>query len=112
METETLLIPDWPELNLIGVKASYVLHILLKNFSWKLPEASPAILFFFHKVKIISLLTKIHLVKAKVFPAVKYGCESWTIKKLSAKELMLLNFGVGEDSWESLGLQGDQTSQS
>ena len=37
-------------------------------------------------------------------------CESWTIKK--AKELMLWNRGVGEDSWESFGLQGDQTSQS
>ena len=32
------------------------------------------------------------------FPVVMYGCESWTIKKLSAKELMLLNCGVGEDS--------------
>ena len=41
-----------------------------------------------------------------VFPVVMYGCESWTIKKLRAKELMLLNCGVGEDSWESLGLQG------
>ena len=41
-------------------------------------------------------------------PVVMYGCESWTIK-LSAKELMLLNYGIGEDSWESLGLQGDQT---
>ena len=39
-----------------------------------------------------------------------YGCESWSIK-LSAKELMLLNCGVGEDSWESLGLQGDPTSK-
>ena len=38
-----------------------------------------------------------------------YGCESWTIK-LSAEELMLLNCGVGEDAWESLGLQGDPTS--
>jgi len=33
-------------------------------------------------------------------------------RKLSAEELMLLNCGVGEDSWESLGLQGDPTSQS
>ena len=33
-------------------------------------------------------------------------------RKLSAEEFMLLNCGVGEDSWESLGLQGDQTSQS
>jgi len=39
-----------------------------------------------------------HLLKATVFPVVMYGCENWTIKKLSAKELMLLNCGVGEDS--------------
>ena len=45
-----------------------------------------------------TLPTKVHLVKAMVFPVVMYGCESWTIKKLSAKELMLLNCGVGEDS--------------
>ena len=42
----------------------------------------------------ITLPTKVHLVKAMVFVVVKYGCESWTIKK----ELMLLNCGVGEDS--------------
>ena len=42
--------------------------------------------------------TKVHLVKAIVFPVVMYGCESWTIKKLSTEELMLLNYGVGEDS--------------
>ena len=42
--------------------------------------------------------TKISLVKAMVFPVVMYGCESWTIKKASAEELMLLNCGVGEDS--------------
>ena len=41
--------------------------------------------------------TKVCLVKAIVFPAVVYGCESWTIK-LSTEELMLLNCGVGEDS--------------
>ena len=52
-----------------------------------------------------TLSTKVHLVKAMVFPVVMYRCESWTIKKLSTKELMLLNCGVGEDSWESLGLQ-------
>ena len=44
------------------------------------------------------LPTKVHLVKAMVFPVVMYGCESWPIKKLSAKELMLLNCGVAEDS--------------
>ena len=45
-----------------------------------------------------TLPTKVHLVKAMVFPVVMYGCESWTIKKLSTKQLMLLNCGVGEDS--------------
>ena len=53
----------------------------------------------------ITLPTKVCLVKAMVFPVVMYGCESWTIKKLSAEELMILNCGVGEDSWESLGLK-------
>ena len=37
---------------------------------------------------------------------------NWTIKKLSTEELMLLHCGIGEDSWESLGLQGDPTSPS
>ena len=47
-----------------------------------------------------------------VFPVVMYGCESWTVKRASAEELMLLNCGVGEDSWESLGLKRDPTSLS
>ena len=64
------------------------------------------------KSRDITLPTKVHLVKAMVFPVVMYGCESWTIKKLSAEELMLLNYGIGEDFWESLGLQGDPTSPS
>ena len=46
----------------------------------------------------INLPTKVHLVKAMVFPVVMYGRESWTVKKLNAEELMLLNCGVGEDS--------------
>ena len=50
------------------------------------------------KSKDITLLTKVHLVKAMVFPVVLYGCERWTIKKLSTEELMLSNCGVGEDS--------------
>ena len=41
---------------------------------------------------------KVHLVKAMVFPVVMYKCESWTVRKLSIEELMLLNCGVGEDS--------------
>ena len=50
------------------------------------------------KSKDITLSTKVHLVKAMVFPVVMYGCECWTIKKLSAEELMFLNCGIGEDS--------------
>ena len=50
------------------------------------------------KSRDITLTTKVRLVKAMVFPVVMYGCESWTIKKPSAEELMLLNCGVGEDS--------------
>ena len=59
-----------------------------------------------------TLPTKVHLVKAMVFPGVMYGCESRAIKKAETKELMLLNYGVGEDSCKSLGLQGDPTSPS
>ena len=50
------------------------------------------------KSRDITLPTKVRLVKAMVFPVVMYGCESWTVKKLRAEELMLLNCGVGEDS--------------
>ena len=62
------------------------------------------------KSRDITLPTKVHLVKAMVFPVVMYGCKSWTVKKaenqkkkkkerkLRTKELMLLNCGVGEDS--------------
>ena len=50
------------------------------------------------KSRAITLPTKVHLVKAVIFPVVMYGCESWIVKKLSTKELTLLNCGVGEDS--------------
>ena len=50
------------------------------------------------KSRDIILPTKVRLVKAMVFPVVMYGCESWTVKKLSAEELMFLKCGVGEDS--------------
>ena len=55
----------------------------------------------------ITLPTKVHLVKAMVFPVVMYECESWTMKsnyiaqltvKLNSEKLMLLNCDVGEDS--------------
>ena len=57
------------------------------------------------KSRDITLPTKVHLVKAMDFPGVP-------LRELSAEELMLLNCGIGEESRESLGLQGDQTSQS
>ena len=63
------------------------------------------------KSRDITLLTKVHLVKATVFPVVMYGCEGWTIKK-APKNWCFWNCCVGEDSSESLGLQGNQTSQS
>ena len=64
---------------LLGRKAMTNLHSILKS-------------------RDITLLTKVYLVKAIVFPVVMYGCDSWTAKKAGAKELMLLNCGVGEDS--------------
>ena len=62
------------------------------------------------KSRDITLPTKVCIVKAMVFPMVMYGCESWTIKKAEYWRIDALNCGVGVDSWESLGQQGDQTS--
>ena len=62
--------------------------------------------------KDITLPTQVHLVKAMVFPVVMYGCESWTLKKAERRRINAFELCVGKDSWESLGLQGDQTSQS
>ena len=50
------------------------------------------------KSRDITLSTKVHLVKAMVFPVVMYGCESWTIKKAEHQRIDALNCGVGEDS--------------
>ena len=50
------------------------------------------------KSRAITLPTKARLVKAMVFLVVMYGCESWTVKKLSAEKFMLLSCGVGKDS--------------
>ena len=69
------------------------------------------------KSRDITLLTKVHLVKTMVFPVVKYGCESWTVKKLSAEELMILNCGVGKThespfnckETKSINLKGNQS---
>ena len=64
------------------------------------------------KTRDTTLPTKVHLVKATVFPIVTYGRESWTIKKTEHQRIDVWHCGVGEDSWESLGVQGDPTSQS
>ena len=50
------------------------------------------------KSRAITLSTKIRIIKAMVFPVVMYGCESWTVRRQSAKELMPSNCGAGEDS--------------
>ena len=50
------------------------------------------------KSKDITLSTKVHLVKAMVFPVVMYGCESWIIKKALNQRTDVLNCGIGEDS--------------
>ena len=60
----------------------------------------------------ITLPTKVHLVKAMVFPVSCTDVRVGLWRRLNAQELILLNCGVGEDSWESLGQQGDQTSKS
>ena len=49
------------------------------------------------KSRDITLLAKVRLVKAMFFPVVMYGCEGWTIRKLSAEEMMFLNCDI-EDS--------------
>ena len=46
------------------------------------------------KCRDITLPTKVHLVKTMVFPVLIYGSESWSIKNMSAEELMLLNCGI------------------
>ena len=64
------------------------------------------------KSRDITLLTKVRLVKVMVFPVVMCECESWTIKKAERWRIDVFELCVGEDSWESLGLQRDPTSQS
>ena len=64
------------------------------------------------KSRDITLLTMVHLVKAKIFPVIVYRCESWIIKKADCQRIDALNCGVGEVYWECLGLQGDPTSPS
>ena len=60
----------------------------------------------------IILPTKVHLVNAVVFLVVMYGCESWTIKKVEHWRIDAFELWCWINSWEFLGLQGDQTSLS
>ena len=69
--------------------------------------------------KLDSIKKQRHYFVNKGLPSQSYGFSNshvwiWELdyKENSAEELMLLNCGVGEDSWESLGLQGDPTSPS
>ena len=78
---------------LLGRKAMTKLHSILKS-------------------RDITLPTKVCLVKTMVFLVVMHGYESWTIRKAERQRIDALNCGVGEDSWESLGLQGYPISQS
>ena len=55
------------------------------------------------KSRDITLLTKVHIVKAVVFPVIMYSCESWTIKKTEPQRSDACHCGTREDSWESLG---------
>ena len=64
------------------------------------------------KSRDITLPMKVHIVKAMVFPIVMYEYESWPIKKAECQRVDVFDYCIGEDSWESFGLQGDQTSQS
>ena len=65
--------------------------VILKLFELEGP-------FSIFKSRDITLPAKVRLVKAMIFPVVMYGCESWTVKRLSTEELMLLNCSVGENS--------------
>ena len=64
------------------------------------------------KSRDITLPTKLRVLKAMFFPVAMYGCESWTTKKGEQRRTDAFELGVGEDSSESLGLQGDPTSPS
>ena len=71
-----------------------VKHLVTLEQGWKVMTNLDSIL----KSRDITLPTKVRLVKAVVFPVVVYGCESWTKRKLSPEELIILNCGAGEDS--------------
>ena len=59
----------------------------------------------------ITLPTKIHLVKAMIFPVAMYGCESWTVKKSEHQNIDAVELWYWGRLLRILGLQGDQVSQ-
>ena len=64
------------------------------------------------KSRDITLVTKVHLVKAMVFPVVMYGCESWTIKKAEHQRIDAFELWCWRRLLRVPGLQGDPTSPS
>ena len=62
------------------------------------------------KSRDITLLTKVYIVKAMIFPVVMYGHESWTIKEVECQRIDTFKLCCCEDSWELLGQKGDQIS--
>ena len=64
------------------------------------------------KSRDITLPTKVHLVKAMVFPVVMHGCESWTIKKVESQRTDAFELWCWRRLLRALGLQGDPTSPS
>ena len=64
------------------------------------------------KIRDITLLTKVRLVKAIIFPVVMYGCESWTIKKAEHRRIDAFELWCWRRLLKSLGLKGDPTSPS
>ena len=64
------------------------------------------------KIRDITLLTKVHLVKAMVFPVAMHGCESWTIEKAEHQRIDAFKLWFWRRLLRVLGQQGDETSQS
>ena len=64
------------------------------------------------KSRDITLLTKVHMVKAMVFPVVMFSCESWTIKEIECQRIDAFKLWSWRSLLNSLGQQGNQTSQS
>ena len=64
------------------------------------------------KSRDITLPTKVHLVKAMVFPVVMYGCENWTVKKAECRKIDAFELWCWKRFLRVPGLQGDPTSPS